>query len=359
MVSFFDWIKRNRKFFLPLVGIAAFLLYIMLFKIDLITLVSIAARINVLLYVAAVMMGVASIFFFAVSWKVLLSFQKINFPLEKLFLFVLYSFYMDIIVPAGAVTGDATRVYLIGRDEKGSETKTAASVLTQRLLGMALNVLTLVLGIALILAFSKINTTVVLYVSIVGAAISLGLVLLIVLIAKKSWSIRIVRYSLAVFDTVTRKKWDASRWKGKINELVERFRSSMAAFENNPRVLANSFIYLIINWICTFSIPYIIFFSLRFPVPLYVVVITASIVAAIQGVPVGLPFEVGIPEITMTTLFIALGVPAGISATVTILSRIITLWFVFVLGFVAQQWLELKPKNQPAKPMDNGELRII
>ena len=31
------------------------------------------------------------------------------------------------------------------------------------------------------------------------------------------------------------------------------------------------------------------------------------------------------------------------AATATILTRIITLWMFFIIGFGAQQWLELKP----------------
>ncbi len=70
--------------------------------------------------------------------------------------------------------------------------------------------------------------------------------------------------------------------------------------------------------------------------------ITTSLVTAIKSVPVGIPFEVGLPEITMTTLYVSLGVPAGIAATSTILSRLITLWLRFIIGFAAYQWTETK-----------------
>ena len=45
----------------------------------------------------------------------------------------------------------------------------------------------------------------------------------------------------------------------------------------------------------------------------------------------------------MTTLYISMGVPGALSATVTILTRIITLWLFFIIGFGSQQYLELKP----------------
>jgi uncharacterized membrane protein YbhN (UPF0104 family) len=67
-------------------------------------------------------------------------------------------------------------------------------------------------------------------------------------------------------------------------------------------------------------------------------------VVAVKSIPVGVPFEVGLPEITMTTLYTSLlGIgAAGICATATILSRIITLWLRFGIGFASQQWVELK-----------------
>jgi uncharacterized membrane protein YbhN (UPF0104 family) len=68
---------------------------------------------------------------------------------------------------------------------------------------------------------------------------------------------------------------------------------------------------------------------------------------AVKSIPIGIPFEVGLPEITMTTLYVGLGVPATISATATILSRLITLWLRFFIGFGAQQWLELKHRLTP------------
>jgi uncharacterized protein (TIRG00374 family) len=78
------------------------------------------------------------------------------------------------------------------------------------------------------------------------------------------------------------------------------------------------------------------------------ITITAAIVLAVKSIPVGIPFEVGIPEATIYTLYVAFNVPAEIAATATILSRLITLWLRFFIGFIAQQWLTLKPILNPA-----------
>jgi uncharacterized protein (TIRG00374 family) len=117
----------------------------------------------------------------------------------------------------------------------------------------------------------------------------------------------------------------------------------MKEFLHNPRALAYSLFYLIVSWVFGLSVPYLVFMSLGHPVSWSIILVTSAIVLAVKSIPIGIPFEVGLPEAVMTTLYFSMGVPAELSATATILTRIITLWFRFFIGFAAQQWLELKP----------------
>jgi len=342
--------RKYRRFFLLLVGLTAFFLYILIFNVDILQLAAIIEQISIEFFVLALLVGLLEVLFFTLSWKVLLTFLQINLDLKKLLLFVRYGFYMDIIVPAEAITGDIARVYLIEKDnaknkgKNGIKIKAAASVLAQRLLGMVLNVMTLLLGVVLVVVGAQLNDMFVYFVIFVAIIITSVIGLVIVLLVKESLSIKIVTVLLSFVDRVSKNRWNAARWEKQIDDFMGELRSSMINYKDRPRVLTISMAYLVLNWTCSFSIPYIIFLSLNYPVPLSTVIITASIIAAIKSVPIGVPFEVGLPEITMTTLFIALGVPANIGATATILTRMVTLWFKFGLGFAAQQWLELKPK---------------
>jgi uncharacterized protein (TIRG00374 family) len=83
--------------------------------------------------------------------------------------------------------------------------------------------------------------------------------------------------------------------------------------------------------------------SLGISVSWSMITITAAIVLAVKAIPIGIPFEIGLPEATMTTLYIAFNIDPAIAATATILSRLFTLWLRFFIGFTAQQWLTLKP----------------
>ncbi|MDR0318918.1 MAG: flippase-like domain-containing protein, partial [Nitrososphaerota archaeon] len=127
------------------------------------------------------------------------------------------------------------------------------------------------------------------------------------------------------------------------HQIIQSFHESMKEFKNKPKPLLISLFYLIITWIFSLSAQYLVFISLGISVSWSMITITAAIVLAVKAIPLGIPFEVGIPEATMTTLYIAFNIDPTIAATATILSRLFTLWLRFFIGFVAQQWLTLKP----------------
>jgi hypothetical protein len=209
---------------------------------------------------------------------------------------------------------------------------------------MAMNVAVLFAGIGLLFIEAQVTGLVLNLVLFLAAAITAILLLLIVFSFKEAWSLKVIDWLTRAAMFLTRGKW-----KGliKIREdacrITKGFHDSMNLFRHNPKPLASSLLALTITWLFSLSVSYLVFMSLRTPVSWSIILTTSAIVLAVKSVPVGIPFEVGLPEITMTTLYTSLGIPAGISATATILNRILTLWLRFFIGLTAQQWLDLKP----------------
>jgi uncharacterized protein (TIRG00374 family) len=117
----------------------------------------------------------------------------------------------------------------------------------------------------------------------------------------------------------------------------------MREFGHAPKTIITSLFFNIVAWLMSFGVAYLVFLSIGYTsIHWSVVLITYSIILAIQGIPLGVPFEAGLPEITMTALYRVLGVPLDISATATILTRILTVWLRFFIGFIVQQALEIK-----------------
>jgi uncharacterized protein (TIRG00374 family) len=341
--------KITRKTLLfPLIGLVAFFAYIYLFQVDIPTIIATAQRADPVPYFLAAALSLVEVFFFSLSWRVLANFLLIKLSVIKSYLFVWYGIFVDIIVPAESVSGEATRVYLIAK-EQGNSTcgRVVASLVTHRLLGMGMNVAVLTLGMGLLFTETQIDPVFFNLILFVAVGITVALLLMILFSFKEQWSLKVINWLVRLGKLITRGKWHERLVKIKEDacRIAKSFHDSMKEFKHNPQALVFSLFYLILAWIFSLSIPYLVFISLRYPVSWGVILITSAIVLAVKSIPLGVPFEVGLPEITMTTVYISLLGPeaAGISATATILTRLITLWLRFFIGFIAQQWLELKP----------------
>lgn len=330
----------------PLIGLATFLLYVYLFQVDISTIVETAKRANPIIYGLASALCLIEVFFFAISWRVLARTLLIELSVMKSYLLVWYSIFVDTIIPAESVSGEAVRVYMITR-EHGKETcgRAVASLVAHRLLGMAMNVIVLIAGMILLFTESQLEPLIFNLISIVAVGITFTLLLIMLLSFKEKWTLKIINGLVRIGKFLSRRKWNKQLTKMKEDamDIAKSFHSAIKEYRHNPITIITSFSYLAVTWFFSLGIPYLVFVSLDYQVSWSVILITSTVVLAIKSIPLGIPFEVGIPEIAMTTLYTSLGVPPEISATATILIRLITLWLRFFIGFLAQQWLELKP----------------
>jgi len=341
--------KLNLKMvLLPLVGVLVFFLYIYIFNVDLLNIINNVKRAQPLPYLAAVLVGFLEIFFYAVSWREILSGLKVNLSFVKSYLFVLYGMFMDILVPAESVSGEICRLRLVNKEHCGASGRVIASLVTYRLLSMVMNSVFLLVGAAMLFGLAQIDPVVFDIILFLVIGIVVLMTILITLCWKENWSVRAIKGAIRIGEFLSRGKWNLQKIQDNACNTAKNFHISMKDVIRNPKKLAIPTLYLALNWLASMSIPYLVFLSLGFDVSWGVIFVTTSIVIAIKSIPVGIPFEVGLPEIAMTTLYASVGIPPGIAATSTILSRVITLWFRFGIGFAAYQWVEIKtlPNNR-------------
>jgi uncharacterized protein (TIRG00374 family) len=327
----------------PLLGLVGFFLYIYLFNVDILGILATAATANPYVYSVAIVFGLLEVLFFTISWRELTNFLAIKIGLIRAYLYVWYGLYVDTLVPAQSIGGEVTRTYLVTRDKAGSFGKTVASLYMHRILGMVMNVVALIVGIVFLYFGTQVSPLVFNLIIVVAVAITAIVAFMFVLSFKQQWTMKVIDWTIKFARTITFGRWKLDKLKGEAIEITAHFHDAMKEFRNNPKPVAASLFYLTITWAFSLSIPYLVFVSLGHPVPWSLILITYSIVLAVKAIPIGIPFEVGLPEAVMTTLYYAMGVEAALSATATILIRIITLWMRFFIGFGAQQYLELKP----------------
>ena len=332
----------------PLLGLVGFFIYIYLFKVDILGILATAQTADPLIYAVTIVFGLLEVFFFTISWRVLTNQLQIKISVVRAYLYVWYGIYVDTIVPAESIGGEVTRTYLCTRDKCGPFGKVVASLFTHRLLGMALNVVALIAGIVLLTFGGNVNPIIFNAIIFVAAAIVGIIGLMFVLSFKQQWTLKIVDFGIHFVHKISFGRVNLTKLTGQAVEVTTHFHNAMKEFRYNPKAIAGSSVYLVISWLFSLSIPYLVFYSLGHPVSWSIIIVSSAIFLAVKAIPVGVPFEVGLPEAVLTTLYFSMGVPAALSATATILIRIITLWMRFFIGFASQQYLELKPSIIPA-----------
>ncbi len=330
----------RKTIFIPLVGLLAFFLYIYMFNVDILRIAETVRHINLFLYVLAATAVILDTLSFSVAWYVLLKFLSVKLSMIKSFLFVWFGIFVDTLVPAESISGEISKVYLVAREHSGTSGRVAASLVTQRLIGMAINVIALFIGTAFLIMSGQLFGIMIGITFFMLLMISVCLVLLLVLCVKENWILKILDMVIDFARFVSRGRWKLTSLKDGTVVTAKNFVCSMREFSHAFRTIFVASSFSFVSWILNISVFYCVFLSIGYSsISLGAILVTYSIFVAVKSIPVGIPFEVGVPEITLTTLFILVGVPPGISATATILMRLLTLWSKFFIGFAVQQWI--------------------
>ena len=336
---------------MPLIGIAAFIVYLYLFQVDIPEVIATVQTADIRLYFLAALLVFVDTFLYAMAWRTLLTFLSVKLSVLKAYLHVWYGAFIDLIIPAESVSGEISRAYLITREEgNGVSGKVIASLVAHRLISMGVGVTTITVGIGLLLMEASLNSLVFnLSLFLIGVTLFF-LALLLLLCTKKEWTLKVIDYVLGMVERLSRGRWKLTKFRNDVARTAEMFHDSMKEFGHSPKVVVSSVFLSSLSWLSYLVISYMVFLSIRFPDGSFItsfrlwsiILVTQAIVSAIKSIPVGIPFEVGLPEITMTTLYGVLGIPMDVSATATILNRILTVWLRFFVGFAVQQWVEFK-----------------
>jgi uncharacterized protein (TIRG00374 family) len=328
----------------PLIGLAAFFLYIYIFNVDILQIIAIVQGINLYIYVLAAFAVLLDTLFFTLAWHFLLKFLSVKLSIAKSLLFVWFGIFIDTLIPAESISGEISKIYLVTKEQNGTTGKVTASLVAQRLIGMSINIVTLFVGTVLLLMERQLFGTIFFSLILILVALTfVFLLLLILLCIKEKWTLGIVNAIIRFAEWISRGRWKLTTVKKEVVEATKAFHGAMRDFGHAPKTLIIASSFSIISWILALVVFYLSFLSIGYTsISWGAILVICSIFAAAKSIPIGVPFEVGLPEITLTTLFRFVDVPWQTSATVTILMRILTLWFRFSIGFVAQQWLGIK-----------------
>jgi len=333
-------IKRTVPFLL--IGLLIFICYLYFF-VDIPEMITIIQRIDLFYYLLAVVALLLNTLLYSMAWHYFLLPLSVNVPFRKTLLFVLIGTFIDLLIPAESISGDASKAYLMSKDSGENAGKVVASVVSHRILSMIITLSSLTISsLSLLILQYKLPALVLNLILLVALGTAISLIFIFLLCLKEQLTEKSIDLLLRFFAFILRGRLKLASLRTKATKALSAFHQSIEVLGRHPRSLVRPVFFSMVAWFLGILLSYLVFVSLGHPVSFVLLTIVFSISSTIQNIPIGVPSEVGLVEIVMTSLYGLLGVPLDISAAATVLIRALTVWFRLLLGFVAVQWIGIK-----------------
>ncbi len=333
-------LKRTVPFLLA--GILVFVVYIYFF-VGINELIAILRSVNLFYYSIAVAVLILTMLVNAMTWQHFLRPLAVKVPFRKTFLFTWIGAFVDLLVPAESISGDASKVYLMTRESGENAGKVVASIVSHRILAMVISLSSLIFSsIVLYTIQYELPSAVLNLVLFIIIATGVSLFFIFLCILKETWTQKIVDNVLRLLGYITRDRMNIYELRTKATKTLNAFHCSIIVLIRKPTNLVPPIFLAVVSWLFSIFISYLVFISLGQNVDLVLITIVYSVSVNIQSIPLGIPGEVGLVEIVMTSLYGLLGVETGIAAAATVLIRLLTVWLRIIIGVVAVQWIDLK-----------------
>ncbi len=341
-------VKRHRRInpivFVLILGLVAFVLYLY-FYVNPAEVLFILSKTNMAIYTTSFVSYTLFALFSSFVWRSLLKDLAVVITVQKAFLFTWVGLFFEATVPQVGWSGEISKTYFLNKDADIDSAKIGASVVGQKIFTITITVVAMALGLGLVLISYSLPPLVTFLIAFVLGLSTLSAVLIYFVSFNPAATATLLNWGIRM-GTFFRKSWAPQNFKLKAEEVLGGFHSGMEQLRAKPRILIKPIIYAVVSFICEVSVIFLTFIALGFPVPVDKVLIVFTLTGTLQTV--GVTFF-GFPELIMSVSFSALGIPAALSVSVTLLTRIVSLWFRLIISYSALQWAGVKIIRQTAR----------
>jgi uncharacterized protein (TIRG00374 family) len=287
-------------------------------------------------------------FFSALVWRSLLRNLSVKVSIQKALLFTWVGLFFEATVPQLGWSGEISKTYMLTKEIDCNTGKVASSVVGQKIFTITITDVALGLGLALVLISYPLPFIVIFFIALVLALSILSLLLIYYISLKPKATGTLLRWGVHIA-SFFRRRWNSQSFRARAEEVLNKFHSGIKELKTSPKALIKPIIYAITSFIFEVSVIFLTFIALGYPVPVDKVLIVFTLTGTLQTV--GVTFF-GFPELIMSVSFTALGIPGALSVSVTLLTRVVTLWFRLIISYAALQWAGIKimQKNKTAIP---------
>lgn len=325
--------RRNLILAVLILGLIAFVLYFYFF-INPLEVANILSKTNLTIYVGAFVSYSLFAFFSALVWRELLCSINLQINAKKSVLFTWAGLFFDALVPQLGWSGEISKTYLFSKDSHQDAGKISASVVGQKIFTITLTNIALSVGLGLLLATTSLPALESFLITLVLALSILTVIVIYYVSVRPSATKKLLNVAIRI-GLVFRRKWNPDKFRFRADGFLSHFHAGIKELGAQPKVLAKAIVYAVVSFAFEVAVLYWCFLAVGYSVPAYKVLIVFTLIGTLQTVGATV---FGFGEIVMTSILTLLLIPVNLSFTVTLLSRIVTLWFRLIVAYVALQW---------------------
>jgi uncharacterized protein (TIRG00374 family) len=135
-----------------------------------------------------------------------------------------------------------------------------------------------------------------------------------------------------------RSRFHEAQFREDAEHFLSIFHEGINTLSEKKRVLVRPVVFYVVSVAFDVSIVFFVFASLGHAIPVDRILIVYALTGTLASI--GVSF-VGLTEIIMSTAYQVLSIPLAVSFSVTLLTRIVTLWFKLIAGYVTFQWASI------------------
>jgi len=304
------------------IGVSLFLAVLYLIGIE--EIITNILKINILIYLMSVGCIFASISLWVMRWKIFLKSDDENVPFTRLFQYLIMGFSVNNLTPIAKMGGEPVRAYILKKRENIKMRRGLATILAD--LSVFFLVTVFVVITSMILITLTFTPPIWLKVVLIGFVI-FSIVVFLGLVGVYS-DLNIIP---KILNWIGSKIKRIRPYKEKLLNKYQEFQGTFKNCLDNKPIFLEAVVYTLIARCFELLKFFFLFLSLGFYMDPVKIFIALGIAAILMAVP-ATPGSLGIFEGGMISVFVMLGAPAGIAATVVFLERLVWYWLVTLIG---------------------------
>jgi uncharacterized protein (TIRG00374 family) len=243
--------------------------------------------------------------------------------------------FFDYVIPDPGWSGDLAKAYMFTKTSGQDGGKVMASVVGQKVIVMMVTVLDLVLGLVLLARHYTLSSSVLIFIAVVLFLTIFSLAILCYVSAKPKATKKMLDWLIRVISFVQGGRWDSLNFRLRAEGMLNKFHEGIRTLSADPVALIRPIVFSLLAWNFDVLVIFLTFASLGYPVPVDKALIVYALTGALQAMGIAV---VGFTELVMSSAYTVLGIPPAVSLSVTLLTRVVTLWFKLIVAYVAFQW---------------------